>query len=346
MQGGMGVGISLSTLAGTVSKEGGIGVISAAQIGYSEPEYKLSPLETNLKMLREHIRRARAIAPDGILGVNIMVATKEYARYVVESVKAGIDIIISGAGLPLELPSLTKGSKTMLAPIVSSVKAAQIIFKMWDKKHKACPDLVVIEGPEAGGHLGFHEEDIEYYKENSYAEEVKGIITVIKEYAEKYQKKIPIFLGGGISDSTDVENSMSLGVDGVQVGSLFVTTKECDAHEAYKEAYVDCTKEDIVIIKSPVGLPGRAVKNNFLERIKEGRVPTTGCKRCISSCNPMETKYCIADALIRAVNGDTKEGLIFCGAKTYLQKEITTVKEVLNSLCPKVKETTNHATGC
>ena len=335
IQGGMGVGISLSSLAGMAAKEGAIGVISAAQIGFSEPDYKKSPLETNLRMIGEHIRRARAIAPDGVLGINIMVATREYAKYVKEAVKHGIDIIISGAGLPIELPNLTKGSKTMLAPIVSSLKAAQIIFKLWDKKQQVCPDLLVIEGPEAGGHLGFHEEEIEYYKTNSYIDEVKKIIAFVRDYEEKYQKKIPVFCAGGIQNHTDVEKYIASGADGVQVGSLFVTTKECDAHEAYKQAYLNCKKEDIVLIKSPVGLPGRAINNSFLQRIKNNRVPTTGCKNCISTCNPAETRYCISDALIRAVKGDVEEGLIFCGAKTYMQQEITSVKEVLEKLFPK-----------
>ena len=334
MQGGMGVGISLSSLAGAVAKEGGIGVISAAQIGYSEPDYKTRPLEANLRMIGQHIKRAKEIAPDGLLGVNIMVASKEYAKYVKEAVKHGIDIIISGAGLPLELPSLTKGSKTMLAPIVSSLKAAQIILKIWDKKQQTCPDIVVIEGPLAGGHLGFHEEEIDFYRTNSYFEEVKNIIALVREYAVKYSKHIPVFCAGGIQCRSDVEEYLALGADGVQVGSLFVTTEECDAHEAYKQAYIDCKEEDIVITKSPVGLPGRAINNGFLHRIRQGRVPTTGCRNCIKTCNPMETRYCIADALIRAVKGDVEEGLLFCGAKAYLQKEITTVKAVLDNLCP------------
>ncbi len=336
MQGGMGVGISLSSLAGAVAKEGAIGVISAAQIGFSEPEYNKQPLESNLKMIGEHIKRARMIAPEGVLGINIMVATKEYARYVKEAVRHGVDMIISGAGLPIELPALTKGSKTMLAPIVSSLKAAQIILKFWDKKQQVCPDLVVVEGPEAGGHLGFHEEEIDYYKKHSYSDEIKKIIGLVRVYEKKYKKKIPVFCAGGIQNHQEVEEYLSLGADGVQVGSLFVTTKECDAHEAYKKAYIDCKEEDIVIIKSPVGLPGRAINNTFLQRISSGRVPTTGCKNCINTCNPKETRYCIADALIRAVKGNVEEGLLFCGGKTYLQREITTVKEVLKKLCPSV----------
>lgn len=330
----MGVGISLSNLAGTVAKEGGIGVISAAQIGFTEPEYKKSPLETNVRMLGEHIKRARKIAPNGVIGVNIMVATKDYAYYVKEAIKQGIDLIISGAGLPTELPSLAKGTKTLLAPIVSSLKAAQLIFKHWDKKSGICPDLVVIEGPEAGGHLGFQREELGVIKRETYKEEIRKIILLVKEYGIKYKKEIPVFFAGGIKNREDVTEYLNLGADGVQVGSLFVTTRECDASEAYKEAYVNCKKEDIVIVNSPVGMPGRAINNSFLERIKKERVPSTGCKKCIIPCKPKETPYCIADALIRAVRGDVENGLLFCGANAYLQNKITTVKEVLQSLYP------------
>lgn len=334
MQGGMGVGISLSNLAGAVAKEGGIGVISAAQIGFTEPTYKTKPLETNLRMLGEHIKRARKIAPNGVLGVNIMVATKDYALYVKEAIKQGIDLIISGAGLPIELPSLAKGTKTLLAPIVSSVKAAQLILKNWDKKSGTCPDLVVIEGPEAGGHLGFHREEIESINRKDYGEEIRKIITLVKEYGRKYEREIPVFCAGGIRNKEDVREYLNLGADGVQVGSLFVTTEECDASEGYKQAYINCKKEDIVIVKSPVGMPGRAISNPFLQRIKKERVPSTGCKNCIIPCNPKETPYCIADALIRATTGDVDNGLLFCGANAYLQNKITTVKDVLHSLYP------------
>lgn len=330
IQGGMGVGISLSSLAGTVSSLGGVGVISTAQIGFTEPDFDKSPLEANLKMIGEHINKARKIAPNGILGVNIMVATQNYAKYVKEAIKNGIDIIISGAGLPTELPEIAKGSKTKLIPIVSSLKAAKIIFKLWDRKDKVAPDAVIIEGHKAGGHLGFQYEQLENPDYDSYDEEIVQIVNLTKEYEEKYGKEIPVIMAGGISNKEEMEHYLNLGIKGIQVATKFVTTQECDAHMNYKKAYIDSNKEDIVIVKSPVGLPGRAIRNAFAERTLLGRIPVNKCYKCINGCNPAQTPYCITEALINAAKGNMEEALIFCGANAYLEKEIRTVKDVLS----------------
>lgn len=329
IQGGMGVGISLSSLAGAVALEGGIGVISTAQIGYTEEEFKKKPLETNLRMIGEHIKRARKIAPKGILGVNIMVATKNYREYVIEAVKNGIDLIISGAGLPLELPSLVEKTKTKIAPIVSSKKAAEVILKMWDRKNKTTADAIIVEGPLAGGHLGF---DLEYLKENrieDFEKEVKEIIEITKVYEEKYEKEIPIIVAGGIRNKEQMEHIFSLGAKGIQVATKFVPTVECDAHINYKEAYIRATKEDITLVKSPVGMPGRALANNFVSRTREGNIRVKSCYNCIQTCNPATTPYCITEALINAVKGDVENGLMFCGAYAYEETKIRTVSEVL-----------------
>lgn len=329
IQGGMGVGVSLSSLAGAVAAEGGIGIISTAQIGFSEPEYELHPLASNLKMIGEHIKRARKIAPHGIIGVNIMVATKQYASYVKEAIHHGIDLIISGAGLPLELPSLAKGSSTKLVPIVSSVKAANVIFRMWDKKNQTTPDAIIVEGPKAGGHLGFKLEEIEGYTQEQFDGEIKRIIEVAKQYGNKYGKEIPVIVAGGIRTSKDMKHYLSLGAKGVQIASQFVTTEECDAHSRYKEAYINCHKEDIILVKSPVGMPGRAIRNQFTNRVSMEKIPVTHCKGCVQMCNPKETPYCITDALIQAVTGNLEEGLLFCGGYAYEQNRMQTVREVL-----------------
>ena len=260
IQGGMGVGISLSSLAGAVAKAGGIGIISTAQIGFKDPDFSKDPMGANLRAIHEELKKARKTAPDGILGFNIMVATKEYARYVKEAVKAGADVIISGAGLPVDLPRYVKEAaeemgeeclrRPMLAPIVSSIKSASVICKMWDRKHKMAPDFVVVEGPCAGGHLGFSREELsEYevdtqcvsktYKREKYEAEIRGIIGVVKEFAGKYKKEIPVVTAGGIFDHEDVLRQLRLGADGVQVATRFVTTEECDADPAYKQAYLD-----------------------------------------------------------------------------------------------------------
>lgn len=362
IQGGMGVGISLSSLAGAVAKAGGIGIISTAQIGFRNPEFMKNPLEANLKAIHWEFKKAREIAPAGILGFNIMVATKEYGRYVKEAVRAGADVIISGAGLPVDMPKfVTEAEKelytggvmesgkyekrhTMLAPIVSSMKSAMVICKMWDRKYKTTPDFVVIEGPCAGGHLGFSREQLtEYgadtdsvsvtYKQAVYEKEIRGIIKTVKEFANQYKKKIPVITAGGVFDHKDVLRQLKLGADGIQAATRFVTTEECDAPMAYKQAYLDAGEKDIVIVKSPVGMPGRAIRNEFLDRVRENRLPVGHCFRCLERCNPAETPYCITRALINAAEGNIKEALLFCGSNAFRCNRIETVPQVMKELC-------------
>ncbi len=330
IQGGMGVGISLSSLAGAVSAKGGIGVISTAQIGFTEPDFDRNPLETNLRMIGEHIKRARKLAPSGILGVNIMVATQNYARYVKEAIKNGIDLIISGAGLPVELPEIAKGTMTKLVPIVSSLKAANVILKMWDRKNNIIPDAIIIEGPKAGGHLGFRLEQLEHMDEAAYEEEIKRIIALTRDYGNKYGKDIPVIVAGGIQNKQDMEHYFFLGADGIQVATKFVTTEECDADIKYKQAYINCKKEDIIIVKSPVGMPGRAIRNAFMEQVLLGRIPIKRCHHCIKTCNPADAPYCITDALDNAARGNIDEALLFCGANAYMEDKIRTVQDVLD----------------
>ena len=270
IQGGMGVGISLGRLAGSVAKEGAVGIISAAQIGYQEPDFDTDARKANLRAIGKEMEKARAISPDGIIGFNIMVAMRHYEDYVREAVRAGTDLIISGAGLSTELPKYVAGSSVQIAPIVSTEKSAKVILKYWDKKYQRTADVLVIEGPSAGGHLGFTKEQIAYYDVETYAGEIKKIKNVVREYEERYGKKIPLFLAGGIENHSDVNRALSLGMDGVQVATRFVTTKECDADQRYKEAYLNATEEDIVIVKSPVGMPGRAILKLVYEESDSG----------------------------------------------------------------------------
>ena len=353
IQGGMGVGISLSSLAGAAAKAGGIGIISTAQIGFSRPDFKKNPMEANLKAIHTELEKARKIAPEGILGFNIMVATKEYAKYVKEAVKAGADVIISGAGLPIDMPKFVKEAegredcpsrRTMIAPIVSSVKSAMVICRMWDRKYQTAPDFVVVEGPRAGGHLGFSREQLteygadtdhvaETYDEGKYDSEIRGIIDLVKSFAEKYGKKIPVISAGGVFDHKDVLHHLALGADGVQVGTRFVTTEECDAPMAYKKAYLDAGQEDIVIVKSPVGMPGRAIKNKFLEQVSKGPLKVEWCFQCLEHCNPAQVPYCITKALINAAEGRIDDALLFCGSNAYRCEKIETVEDVMKELC-------------
>lgn len=337
IQGGMGVGISLSSLAGAVALEGGIGVISTAQIGYREKDWNTNPIEANLRAIEKEIKKAKEISHGGIIAANIMVATKFYDRYVKAAIKAGVDIIISGAGLPMELPELAKGSNVKLVPVISSKKAARIIFKRWEKTNEVVPDAVVVEGPKAGGHLGFKAEEAQSPESLNYQEEIKNIIEFVKDYEEKYKKEIPVIVAGGITEKEDADKVFELGADGIQVATPFVTTKECDAHENFKMAYVNSRKEDIKIIKSPVGMPARAINNPFLERVKNlGRVVPVKCHQCVSTCVFSETPYCITDALVNAVKGKIDDGLIFCGADAYKLNKITTVKEVVRKYFPEI----------
>ncbi|MFA9378812.1 MAG: NAD(P)H-dependent flavin oxidoreductase [Lachnotalea sp.] len=330
IQGGMGVGISLSSLAGNVALEGGIGIISTAQIGFKNPDFDKNPLEANLKAIGEEIRKARDIAKGGIIGVNIMVATQDYDKYVKAAVKAGVDLIISGAGLPTILPKLIEGSKTKIAPIVSSLKSADVICKLWDRKFHESPDLVVIEGARAGGHLGFSLEQLENFNQKEYDIEIEKIINLVNQYGEKYEKNIPVVVAGGVYTREDLEYYLNLGASGVQIASRFVTTHECDADIKYKQAYIDAKQEDIVIVKSPVGMPGRAINNPFLEKLKHTPEKITNCKRCLSACNPATAPYCITQALIKAALGDIDNGLLFCGDNVYREEKIVHVKDIMD----------------
>lgn len=340
LQGGMGIGISLGRLAGAVAKEGGVGVISAAQIGFREPDFDTDTVNANVRAIHQEMKKAREAAPEGIIGFNIMVAMQHYDLYVREAVKAGADIIISGAGLPTELPRFAAEAEAeqprnlpvKLAPIVSTDKSARVILKYWDKKYRRVPDLIVIEGPKAGGHLGFTKEQLEQFDDAAYCDEVRKILATIKEYEEAYGVRIPAALAGGIDSREAAEKAFALGVDAIQAASRFVTTEECDADSRYKEAYIKAGKDDIMIVKSPVGMPGRAIRNRFMERVEAGEKIPHGCHRCLHKCKPAEIPYCITDALIHAAKGETEDALLFCGENAWKAQKIETVKEVIDSL--------------
>ena len=354
IQGGMGVGISLHRLAGAVAKAGGVGLISAAQIGFTEPDFAEHPEAANARAIHKELKLAREIAPEGVIGFNIMVATKHYDRWVKEAVKAGADIIVSGAGLPVTLPEHVKEAyeemggeperRVKLAPIVSTAKSANVICRLWDRKYHMAPDLVVIEGPLAGGHLGFSLEQLSQYGADTkdvpatydraaYDEEIKAILKVVKGFGDKYGVKIPVVVAGGIYTHEDLLHQLELGADGVQVATRFVTTEECDAPLAYKEAYIQAKKEDIVIIKSPVGMPGRAIYNPFMAQVAAGnRPPIPKCYRCLEHCDIAKIPYCITQALVNAAEGDEDHALLFCGSNAYRAEKISTVTAVMDAL--------------
>ena len=336
IQGGMGVGVSLSGLAGAVAASGGVGVISAAQIGFDEPDFYTNCPASNIRALKKHISAARetSFGKGGLVGVNIMAATSEYRAHVQASCEAGADLIISGAGLPADLPGLVQGyeRETKIAPIVSTARAARVILKLWEKKFGRTADLVVIEGPAAGGHLGFSEEQLNALTPDAYDKEIREIISVVNSYGEKFDCQIPVAVAGGIFDKKDIAHALFLGAKGVQMATRFVVTEECDASLPFKEAYLKARACDIEIIKSPVGMPGRAIHNAFLEEIASGPSPVTRCLNCLSGCNPAKAPYCITQALIRAVKGDVDHGLVFCGLNAARLHQMTTVSDLMEEL--------------
>jgi nitronate monooxygenase len=332
VQGGMGVGISLSGLSSAVANQGGVGVIAAAMPGIHERDISSDPNAANIRILTQEIRKAQQLTR-GVLGVNIMVALTNYADMVRTAIAEGIDLIFSGAGLPLDLPGfLTPESKTKLVPIVSSARAANIICKKWLSRFNYLPDAVVVEGPEAGGHIGFKLDQID---DPGFALEhlVTEVIEILKPIEAEHHRTIPVIAAGGIFTGEDIHAFISRGAAAVQMGTRFVATHECDADDAFKQAYIDAKKEDMVIIKSPVGMPGRAVGNAFIDAANQGRKIPFKCPfHCIKSCDPEKSPYCIALALGNARKGKLKHGFAFAGKNAYRIDKIISVKELMNLL--------------
>lgn len=312
IQGGMGVGVSMHRLAGTVAKEGGIGVISTADIGYQEESFNKNPMEANKIAIEKEISLARKIAGEnGIIGANIMVALNNYAEIVKECVKQKIDLIISGAGIPKDLPEYVKNSKTKIAPIVSSLRCCKLIVKHWKSKYNYTPDMIIIEGPEAGGHLGFKEDELNK-EENKLENITTQVVEYIKEVEKETNTEIPVIAAGGIWDAKDIKKFLKLGASGVQMATRFVATEECDASDEFKQAYINAKQEDVKIVKSPVGMPGRAIYNNFIKQTEQTKSKIEKCYKCIKTCDVTKTPYCITKALINAVEGNMNKALIFC----------------------------------
>ena len=333
IQGGMGVGVSMHSLAGNVSKEGGIGIISTADIGYKEEDFFKNPMQANIRAIGKEIVKAREIAGnDKILGVNIMVALKNYSEVVKECVKQKIDLIISGAGIPKNLPEYIKNTNTKVAPIVSSLRCCKLIITHWIKKYNYAPDMIVIEGPEAGGHLGFKLEELDEDTKPKLEDITKDVVKYVREIEKEVGKEIPVISAGGIWDSNDIKKFLNLGASGVQMATRFVATNECDASQEFKQAYINAKKEDIKIIKSPVGMPGRAIYNNFIKKTENEKNKIDKCYGCIKTCNIADTPYCITRALINSVKGDIDNGLIFCGSNVSRINKIVPVHDLMKEL--------------
>jgi NAD(P)H-dependent flavin oxidoreductase YrpB (nitropropane dioxygenase family) len=330
IQGGMGVGISLSGLASAVANEGGIGVISCAGLGLLHRQTSDNYFQNCIWGLREEMRNVRA-KTGGVIGLNIMVALSNFADMVRTAIAEKADIIFAGAGLPLDLPSyLTSDSKTLLAPIVSSARAAKIICEKWKTNYHYLPDMIVVEGPKAGGHLGFKKEQID---DSHYSLEtlIPEVIAVASQYGG--DKTIPVIAAGGITTGEDVYRFMELGATGVQMGSIFVPTYECDAAPEFKQVYIDSNQNDMVIIQSPVGMPGRAFDGEFIRSVNKGNETPKSCPfHCIKTCDYTQSPYCIIKALYHAARGDMKKGYAFAGANAYQARKISSVHEVVANI--------------
>jgi len=337
VQGGMGVRVSLAPLAAAVANQGGIGTISSIGLGdikATADEY----VRTAKEALANEIRKAKSMT-DGHLAINFMGVLSNINDLIKISVKEGIKIIVFGAGLPTKLPVLVPDPSVNLVPIVSCARAAGLILRTWDRRYNRITDGLILEGPLAGGHLGFSVEQLKHPEDNSLEKLLPEVLEVIKPYEDKYGKKIPVITAGGIYDGKDIARMLSLGASGVQMGTRFVCTEECNVSQEFKQAYLDAREEDIAIIKSPVGMPGRAIYNKFLKDLEvKGKLKITCPYRCLTVCKIETAKYCIALALLNSYFGDVDNGLIFCGQNAHRVDKIITVKELIDELLSGLKE--------
>ena len=339
LQGGMGVGVSLDGLAGAVAECGGMGTISSAMCGFREPDFARDPRGANLRALERQVRRAKEKAKGiGLVAVNVMVATAQYADSVKTALKAGADAIVCGAGLPKDLPKLAAEvpeSSAALAPIVSSGRAAALLCKLWERSGRI-PDFVILEGPLAGGHLGFTPEEAKRARSgdpNPLSHLLEEVLEAIRPFQEKYGREIPVFVAGGVKDGREMAAYMKQGAAGAQFATRFIPTEECDASPAYKQALIDAKTEDIAIVQSPVGMPGRALRSPLIQRVEAGTQPKPEqCMGCLTVCNPAKAPYCISRALMAAVNGDWENGLFFCGANAGSNDRLSTVKDEMDQI--------------
>ena len=318
VQGGMGVRVSLSSLAAAVAAEGGMGTISSIGLGDVEAakeEYERISREA----LEREIRKAKSMT-DGHIAVNFMGVLSNVNDLILATVREGVKTIVYGAGLPVKLPALVEDDSVNLVPIVSSVRVAEFILRSWDKRYNRTVDAFILEGPLAGGHLGFSEDQLHQPEKYSLDDLLPEILETVKAYEDRYGRKIPIVAAGGIYNGKDIARMLSLGASGVQMATRFVCTSECGVSQEFKQAYLDVKEEDIIIIKSPVGMPGRAIKN-----------------KCLSACKVSEARYCIAQALVNSYFGDVDHGLIFCGKNAYRVDKIITVKELISGLLAELE---------
>ncbi|MFH1767720.1 MAG: nitronate monooxygenase family protein [Candidatus Omnitrophota bacterium] len=332
IQGGMGVKVSTASLASAVANCGGAGTIASVGLGYGSLDNKTQFVKASNEGLQREIRKAKELTK-GVIGINILVAVSNYEDLARTAVSEKADFIVSGAGLPMKLPEFTEGSSVKIIPIVSSDRAADIIIRTWRKRYNRLPDAIVVEGPLAGGHLGFRREDLDLHKENSLEKLTVDVLGVIKRYEEELGVNIPLIAAGGIFTGKDLVKFLELGASGVQMATRFVATNECSVDESFKQLYIKAKEEDVIIIESPVGLPGRAIKTAFIERVSSGvRVPFKCTYQCLRSCNPKTAPYCIGEALYNAIGGNLDNAVVFAGSNVFRVRKIVPVKELIDEI--------------
>lgn len=328
IQGGMGVRVSKSGLASAVANEGCVGTIASVGLGDYENTHTSKFVEINNEALRNEIRNVRKNSK-GILAVNVMVVLSNYEDLIKVCVEENVDIIISGSGLPLDMPKFLNGKDIKLIPIVSSARALNILYRKWKQNYGKVPDAVIVEGPMAGGHLGFAYNDVI----NGTVPPLEDLVKELVEFTSGLEEKIPVIAAGGIFTGCDIAKFLKIGASGVQMATRFVTTHECDADIKYKESYIYAKQEDITVINSPVGLPGRVIRNEFTERTMRGETIPFKCPHhCLRSCNPRTAPYCIARVLGEASRGELLNSFVFAGQNAWRCNEIVSVKELVNQL--------------
>ena len=332
IQGGMGVAISTASLVSAVANCGGAGTIASVGLGYGTEENDKDFVKASRRGLQNEIRRTKELT-QGVIGTNILVAVSNYEDLARVVAQEKADFLVSGAGLPLKLPEYVEGSSIKIIPIVSSGRAAAIILKTWKKRYNRFPDAVVVEGPLAGGHLGFKFEELINPPENMLEILVNDVLKIIREYEKEFNVFIPVVAAGGIFDGKDAARFFKLGVNAVQMATRFVATHECSVPDEFKKLYLEAKKEDIVIIKSPVGMPGRSIKTSLIERVVEGKREEFRCNyHCLKTCNPSTAPYCIAKALFNAVSGKIDDAVVFSGSNAYRINKIVSVKELMDEI--------------
>lgn len=338
IQGGMGVKISTASLVSAVANYGGAGTIASVALGFGTPENETDFVKASRDGLQREIRQSKEWT-QGVVGVNIMVALSNYDDLIRTTIREKADFIVSGAGLPLRLPEFTEGSSIKLIPIVSSARAADVMIRIWKRRYNRLPDAIVVEGPLAGGHLGFKFEDLTSHNEDNLEKLIVDVLKVVKEYEKDLNINMPVIAAGGIFDGKDVAKFLRLGAKGVQIATRFVATFECSVADGFKELYLAAGEEDIVIIKSPVGMPGRAIMTKFIDRLLHGeRMPIKCNYQCLKTCNPKTVPYCIAEALFNAISGNVDNAVVFAGSNVSRVDRIVSVKELMDDIVSEAIE--------